>query len=163
MASEYFQDNYPDETAYCFGCGRLNGDGHHVRSRWSEDDPNVTIAIHRPDPKYTAIPGFVYGGLLASLVDCHGTGTAAGAAYRAAGREMGTQPSLRFVTASLHVDFLRPTPQGVDLVLRGVPTEVKERKVVVDITLSADGVDCVKGQVVAVLAPDSMFATMDKS
>lgn len=154
-ASEYFQDNYPDETSHCYGCGRLNSDGLHVRSRWEADE---SVAVHDPDPKYVAIPGFVYGGLVASLIDCHGTGTASAAAYRAAGREMGSEPALRFVTASLQVDFQRPTPMGVPLELRGVPTHVKERKVVVDITLSAQGQQCASGTVIAVLAPDSMFA-----
>lgn len=153
--SEYFQDNYPDETSHCYGCGRLNTEGLHVRSRW---DGEESVAVHHTDAKYVAIPGFVYGGLVASLIDCHGTGTASAAAYRAAGRPLGSEPPLRFVTASLHVDYQRPTPMGVPLELRGVLTEVKERKVVVDITLSADGQQCASGTVVAVLAPDSMFA-----
>ena len=99
----------------------------------------------------------MYGGLVASLIDCHGTGSAAAATYRAAGREMGSEPSLRFVTASLKVDYLAPTPQNVELELRGVITEVKERKVVVDITLSAEGKICAKGHVIAVLMPDNMI------
>lgn len=154
-----FQDHYPDEAAHCYGCGRLNADGLHVRSHWEAEE---SVAVHEPDPKYIAIPGYVYGGLIASLIDCHGTGTAAGAAYRAAGRTMGdpadSAAPLRFVTAALTVDYLRPTPMGVPLLLRARPTEVKERKVVVEITLSADGHECARGRVVAVLAPDSMFA-----
>ena len=155
-SSEYFQDHYPTESAHCYGCGRLNDEGLHVRSRWDEGGEQ-SVAVHTPDPKYAAIPGYVYGGLVASLIDCHGTGTAAGAAYRAQGRAMDSEPPLRFVTASLKVDYLKPTPMGVELELRGTPTQVKERKVVVDITLSADGVTCATGTVVAVLAPDSMF------
>jgi len=53
------------------------------------------------------VPGFTYGGLLASLIDCLGPGTAAAAMYRAEGREMDTPPGFRFVTGSLHVDFLK--------------------------------------------------------
>ncbi len=102
---------------------------------------------------HTAIPGFVYGGLLASLVDCHGTGTAAAAAYRAEGRPMDSQPPLRFVTASLKVEYLKPTPLGPPLELRGRAVEVKGRKVVVQIGLFAEGVECVRGEVVAVQLP----------
>ena len=52
------------------------------------------------------------GGLLASLIDCHGTGTAA-VTYRAEGREMGSEPQLRFVTGALNVSYyLKPTPLG---------------------------------------------------
>jgi len=80
-----FQDYYPDHFAQCYGCGRLNEHGLHVRSRWDGDE---AVCTFEPKPYHTAIPGYVYGGLLASLIDCHGTGTASAAAYRAEGREM---------------------------------------------------------------------------
>jgi acyl-coenzyme A thioesterase PaaI-like protein len=150
-----FQDYYPDELSHCYGCGRNNPDGHQIKSYWATDGES-TVAYYLPKGCHTAIPGFVYGGLIASLVDCHGTGTAAAAAYRAAGREMGSMPPLRFVTGSLKVDYLAPTPQGVELELRGVAVEVKEKKVVVDITVSANGKLTAKGQVIAVRMPDTM-------
>ncbi|NWG31947.1 MAG: PaaI family thioesterase [Rhodocyclaceae bacterium] len=150
-----FQDFYPDELSHCYGCGKNNPHGHQLKSYWS-DDGTETVAHFTPQPYHTAIPGYVYGGLIASLIDCHGTGTASAAAYRAAGREPGSLPALRFVTASLKVDFLAPTPLGVTLELRGVPVEVKEKKVVVDITVSANGKITAKGQVIAVRMPESM-------
>jgi len=145
-----FQDYYPDDVAHCYGCGRLNEVGLHLKSHWDGDD---TVARFTPEPYHTASPGVVYGGLIASLIDCHGTGTASAAAYRAAGRKMGTEPLLRFVTGSLHVDFLRPTPLGPELEIRGKIVEVKEKKVVVEETLSAEGKVCARGKVVAVLMP----------
>ena len=148
------QDFYPDDLAHCYGCGRLNEHGLHVRSSWYGDE---TVAILTPRPYHTAIPGYVYGGLLASLVDCHGTGSAALAAYRAAGRAPDTLPPLRFVTASLKVDYLRPTPLGVPLTARGKIVEVKPRKVVVDVTVTANDEVCARGNVVAVLMPESML------
>ena len=110
-----------------------------------------------PCNKYTAIPGFVYGGIIASLIDCHGTGSASAMAYLSQHREIGSLPPMRFVTGALNVDFLAPTPQGVELVLTGRFSEVKERKVIVDITLSANNIICAKGQVIAVLMPESML------
>ncbi len=156
MSPKAFQDHYPNDTAHCYGCGRLNKHGHQIQSYWDGEESTATFI---PEPYHTAIPGYVYGGLLASLVDCHGTGTAAAAAYRAAGREMDTEPPLRYVTASLHVDYLRPTPLGTPLTLRGKVKEIKGRKVIVGITLSAEGKVCVKGEVVAVLMPKSMSAS----
>jgi len=154
MPDSAIQDFYPDDLAHCYGCGRLNEHGLRVRSMWDGDE---TVAVLTPRPYHTAIPGYVYGGLLASLVDCHGTGSAALAAYRAAGREPTTQPPLRFVTASLKLDYLRPTPIGVPLEARGRIVEVKPRKVVVDVTVSANGEPVVRGSVIAVLMPDSMI------
>ena len=149
-----FQEYYPDDLSHCFGCGRNNPHGHQLKSYW---DGDATVARFTPEPFHTAIPGYVYGGLIASLIDCHGTGSAAAAAYRAEGRGLDTEPPLRFVTASLKVDYLAPTPKGVELELRGEITEVAERKVIVEITLSATGRVCARGTVVAVKLPEGML------
>lgn len=154
LQSPAVQDFYPDDLAHCYGCGRLNERGLHVRSVW---DGEETVAVLMPRTEHTAIPGYVYGGFIASLVDCHGTGSAALAAYRAAGREPGTAPPLRFVTASLQVDYLRPTPMGVPLEARGRMVEVKPNKVIVEVTVRASGEACARGKVVAVRMPESMI------
>jgi acyl-coenzyme A thioesterase PaaI-like protein len=149
-----FQDYYPDALSHCYGCGCLNEHGLHIKSYW---DGEESVCVFKPRSYHTATPGFVYGGLIAALVDCHGTGTASAAAYRAAGREMDTQPPFRFVTASLHVDYLRPTPIDGKLELRGHVKEIKGRKVVVAIELSTRGTVCVRGEVVAVQIPPDMM------
>jgi acyl-coenzyme A thioesterase PaaI-like protein len=155
MSQRAFQDYYPDELSYCYGCGRLNEHGLQIKTGWDGDE---TVTRFQPRPYHIAIPGYVYGGLIASLIDCHATGTAAAAAYRAEGRAMDSEPPLRFVTASLHVDYLRPTPLGVPLEVRGRVKEIKGRKVVVEATLSADGQVCARGEVVAVQMPEHMWA-----
>lgn len=153
MDEPAFQDTYSEWGSQCYGCGRLNPHGLQIKSYWDGDE---TVCRFRPWPRHTAMPGYVYGGLIASLIDCHSTGSAAAAAYREAGRAMGTAPELRFVTGSLHVDFLRPTPIDVELEIRGTITEMKGRKVVVESTLSAGGKICARGKVVAVQAPDDL-------
>ena len=164
MPPPAFQDFYPDHLSYCYGCGRLNEHGHRIKSYWAEDDAEdddgngeETVCDFDPKPYHTAIPGYVYGGLLASIIDCHGTGSAAAAAYRAEGRGMETEPALRFLTASLKVDYLKPTPldPARPLHLRGRIREVKGRKVIVDIDVSVDGEICVRGEVIAVQVPEA--------
>ena len=147
-----FQDYYPDEVSYCYGCGRLNEHGLQIKSYWDGDE---TICHYQPRPYHMAVPGYVYGGLLASLIDCHGTGTAAAAAYRDQERPMDSEPPLRFLTASLHVDYLKPTPIDRPLVLRGRVKEIKGRKVVVEATVYANGEATARGEVVALQMPDS--------
>jgi len=154
MTQKPFQDYYPDHMAHCYGCGRLNEYGHQIKSVWDGDE---SVCYFDPKPYHIAIPGYVYGGLLASLIDCHGTGTAAAAAYRAAGRGMDTEPALRFLTASLHVDYLKPTPLGVTLEIRGKIKEVKDRKVVIEEWIVANGVITVRGEVVAVQVPERLI------
>ncbi|MCL7454637.1 MAG: PaaI family thioesterase [Anaerolineae bacterium] len=157
MSQKAFQDYYPDEVAHCYGCGRLNEHGHQIKSYWEGEQ---AVATYTPKPYHTAIPGYVYGGLIASLIDCHSTGTAAAAAYRAEGRAMDTEPALRFVTASLHVDYLKPTPIDDPLELRARVKEIKGRKVVVTTELSAQGEVCARGEVVAVQVPEHMWARL---
>jgi acyl-coenzyme A thioesterase PaaI-like protein len=148
------QDHYPEDVARCFGCGRLNEEGHRLKTSWEGDE---TVSRFTPEPFHTAIPGYVYGGLVASLLDCHGTGAAAAAALRQEGREIGDGEAPRFVTASLQVDFLSPTPLGPELEVRGRVVEITDRKVILEETLSAEGVVTARGKVVAVRMPEGMI------
>ena len=143
------QDFYPDDFAHCYGCGRLNAHGHHVRTFREGDE---YVARFTPRAEHIAMPGFVYGGLIASILDCHAMGTAAAASEHAAGRGIGDAEAPRFVTGSLKVDYLKPTPVGVELVLRA-SAEVHPRKVLVRLTLEAGGVVTARGEAVAVPMP----------
>jgi acyl-coenzyme A thioesterase PaaI-like protein len=147
------QDHYPDDFAHCYGCGRLNEDGLRLESRWQGDE---VVAEFQPRASHMSLPGFVYGGLLASLVDCHAMATAAAWSERAAGFAVGARESPRFVTASLEVDYLKPTPLGSELKLRARVREWSERKAVVEVDVSAEGTVTVRGEVVAVRMPESM-------
>lgn len=154
MTEKAFQDFYPDAMAHCYGCGRLNELGHQIKSYW---DGEESVCQFQPRPEHIAIPGYVYGGLLASLVDCHGTGTAAAAGYRAENRPMDTEPPLRYLTASLHVDYLKPTPLGPILEVRAKVKEVKGRKITIEEWIVVNGLTTVRGEVVAVQVPDQMM------
>ena len=154
MAEKAFQEYYPDVLAHCYGCGRLNEHGHQIKSYWAGEE---SVCHFTPAPHHIAVPGYVYGGMLASLIDCHGTGTAAAAAYRAEGRDMASQPPLRFLTASLRVEYVKPTPLGVTLEIRGKVKEAKGRKVVIEEWIVANGVVTVRGEVVAVQVPEQML------
>ncbi len=154
MQIKPIQDYYPDDVAHCYGCGRLNEHGHQIKSYWDGDE---TVSHFTPKEYHTAIPGYVYGGLIASLIDCHGTGTAALAAYRVENRDPNSLPPFRFVTASLQVDYLKPTPLGVELELRGKVLELKGKKVISEISVSANGIVTARGKVVAIQMPEKML------
>ncbi|RPE62858.1 thioesterase superfamily protein [Tibeticola sediminis] len=154
-AMDAFQDHYPDNVAHCYGCGRLNPHGHQIKTIWDGDE---TVTVYQPEPFHTSVPGFAYGGLIASLIDCHSTGTAAAAMYRQEGRDMDSLPAFRFVTASLHVDFLKPTPIDAPVEIRGRVQEIKGRKVVVRTEVRSGGVLTARGEVVAVQMPENFGA-----
>jgi acyl-coenzyme A thioesterase PaaI-like protein len=146
------QDRYPDDFAHCFGCGRHNPLGHQLKSYPEGEE---VVAHFTPEGHHVSVPGFVYGGLLASLVDCHAMAAAAAAELSASGvSQAGTAP--RYVTAALRVDYLKPTPLGVELEIRGRVTERSERKAVAALTVSASGTVTVRAEVVAVRMPNTM-------
>jgi acyl-coenzyme A thioesterase PaaI-like protein len=153
MSPKAFQDCYPDDVAHCFGCGHLNRAGHQIKTHW---DGERTITRFTPRPEHTAVPGFVYGGLLASLIDCHSTGSGAAALARARGEDIERDGAPRCVTGSLEIRYVAPTPLGPELEIRGFIEQVKGRKVVVRSELYAEGVLCVTGQAVVIEMPAGM-------
>jgi acyl-coenzyme A thioesterase PaaI-like protein len=156
MEKKAIQDFYSEQMSQCYGCGRLNDSGLKLKSYWNEKE-ETSIATFKPKSCYISFPGFVNGGLIASLIDCHGTGTASAAAYKAEGRKLGTEPELRFVTASLHVDFLKPTPINQEMTLVASVKEVKGRKVITIVKVFANEELCAQGEVIAVKIPETMI------
>ena len=154
MSEKAVQDYYPDDTAVCYGCGKSNEHGYQIKTYWEGDE---TVSRYQPESFHTAFPGYVYGGLIASLIDCHATGTAASAKYREEGKTLGTDVLERFVTVSLHVDYLAPTPIGTVLELRGRVKESKGRKMVISVSLFADGEETARGEVVTLKMPEDFL------
>jgi acyl-coenzyme A thioesterase PaaI-like protein len=160
--AQAIQDYYPDDVSHCYGCGRLNEFGLQIKTYWEGEDPPAhpegelrSVTRFLPRPYHTAVPGYVYGGLIASLIDCHSTAAAAAALYHLQGRELGSDPPIRCLTASLHVDYVRPTPLGVELEVRGRVKEITGRRVTISSSLYAADIECARGEVVAVQVPDS--------
>ena len=139
----------------CYGCGSANPDGLHLKSYWS-DDGQYVVAAFDPLPKYTS--GFknaVYGGLIASLIDCHSNWTAMAFGYKAEGREPGTLPLIASVTGSLCVQYLKPTPLDRTIHLRAWVEGEVGRKTRVLCELGTEDTVTAKG--------DSVFVRVDAS
>lgn len=153
MSIPAIQDYYPAEFSHCFGCGANNPHGHHLKSYLVGVE---TIAKFTPDRKYSGgVPDNVYGGMIASLLDCHGTASAAAFAYQNEERQLGDdlQP-IRFVTASLKVDFKRPTPLGVELLVKGTLRSLDGRKAWIDLVLTAGDNICAVAEMLAIRLPN---------
>jgi acyl-coenzyme A thioesterase PaaI-like protein len=137
---------------HCWGCGPDNARGLRLKSYWDGDE---TVAIWQPGPPYFAGPEHILnGGIIASLIDCHSVITAIADAYRHEGRAPGQPPDLWYATAALSVSYLRPTPLSSPVTLRAVIKERNDRRATVTCTLSAEGQECARGEVVAVRVPD---------
>lgn len=149
MTQIAIQDMYPADLAHCFGCGKNNLEGHQLKTFLQED--NTTVSYFTPDSKYTAIPGSVYGGLLASLLDCHGTASAAAFASLDKGGDVQSGDlEFRCVTGNLNVSFKTLTPIGQELVIIGKLKSIERRKVTVTMELYAKDTLCVTGEILAI-------------
>jgi acyl-coenzyme A thioesterase PaaI-like protein len=146
MDQRAFQDYM--ERNKCWGCGSGNEHGLHIKSYWSGDE---AICIWKPHEYHMAGPkNILNGGIIATLIDCHSICTAIAAAYRREGRGLDTEPFIWYVTASLKVDYLRPTPISEPVTLKAHPKEVKERKTIIGCSLFSEGIECARAEVIAV-------------
>ena len=96
--------------------------------------------------EHEAFDGYVNGGVLGTLLDCHANWTAI-AALMAAGWAV-EAPST--VTAEYSVRFRRPTPSDRPLRIVGRAIEVAPDRVAVETEVQVDGTATVRGRAVFV-------------
>ena len=114
------QDTYGPNSV-CFGCGPKNGGGLRIKSRPEGEE---VVCDWTPGPDHHAFKGFVSGGIISTLLDCHGNWTAIHTLIERG--HLRTPPST--VTAELSIRFLKPTPMG-PLKIRSRPTKVEGERV----------------------------------
>ena len=146
------QDQLSDN--HCYGCGADNPKGYRIKSFF---DGDVSRCRFVPGPEHSAgPPQFVYGGLIASIIDCHCVGTSIAAHYRRDGREIGDgEPAIWCVTGRLTVNYLKPTPIDVPIDLEATVDEITDKKAVISCrALSGDTVTA-EAEVIAIRVPPS--------
>ena len=143
MATPSLQEAYAPKSI-CFGCGPANDQGLRIRS-FAADDGTVVVEW-QPRPEHEAFDGYVNGGILGTLIDCHSNWTAIAALMAAGWAE--EAPST--VTSDYSVRFRRPTPSGGPIRLVGRPVEVAPDRVAVETEVQADGVVTARGRAVFV-------------
>ena len=124
-----------------------------IKSRWKGD---VCVCRYTPKPEQCAgPPQYVYGGTIASLIDCHSVCTALSHYYTLEGRAVGEPPDIWCVTGRLTVNYLAPTPIDRDIELRASVGESDAKKCVVNCDVFSGDTLVAKGEVVAVRVADS--------
>src|SRR5689334_4935630 len=116
----------------------MNARGLRIAS--FEQPDGTVVAEWQPRPEHEAFDGFVNGGVLATLVDCHSNWTGIAALLRRshdAGWLGDDAPST--VTADLAIRYRRPTPLDQPVRLVGRAVEVEDRRVVVETTVESGG------------------------
>lgn len=143
--SIYFQDHMPGNV--CFGCGKYNDKGLHIQSYWEGDE---SVTVWSSEQRYQGWVNVMNGGILATLIDCHCMCTAMAAAYRDEGRPLSSEPYYRYATASITVDYLKPTPNDRPVTLRAQVVEIKGRKVRLTCQAYSNGEMTAQAEAVAV-------------
>jgi len=133
---------------HCFGCGADNGDGLQIKSHWDGDE---AVCVWQPRPHQCGgRKEIVYGGILASIMECHSVNLAIAHAYKREDRALGSAPRVFYVTAQLQVSYLLPTPMGEPLHLRAKLNKVEGRKSWVSCALSAAGQVRAQAEILAI-------------
>jgi uncharacterized protein (TIGR00369 family) len=117
----------------CFGCGPRNEGGLRIRSFEAGDGTVVTE--WRPRPEHEAFEGYLNGGILGTLIDCHSNWTAIAAMLAAAPGPVA--PST--VTSELSIRYRRPTRSDRPLRLVGRVVELGSDRATVVTTVESDG------------------------
>jgi acyl-coenzyme A thioesterase PaaI-like protein len=121
----------------CFGCGPANTDGLQVGSHEAVDGRDgELVAWWRPKPHHAAFENVLNGGIVGTLLDCHGNWTAAMRIMR----DRGLDRPPGCVTAEYAIRLRRPTPIDRELGLRAWPVSVDGDRVVVDGEIVVDGI-----------------------
>ncbi|DAC29921.1 MAG TPA: PaaI family thioesterase [Candidatus Poseidoniaceae archaeon] len=137
MAEKCVQQEYAPNSI-CFGCGPANKAGLQIESHRID---NGLIMEYLPNETHQAFPGMINGGIIGTLLDCHGNWTAAIALMDE--KNLPEPPCT--VTASYSVILRRPTPLGENLIVTSQINEIDGDKVKVDLLLEAEGKVCASG------------------
>jgi acyl-coenzyme A thioesterase PaaI-like protein len=145
------QDIIPGETPgrNCFGCGADNPHGLHLKSYMEGD---IAVSRFTPEPYHIAFPGIVNGGIIATIIDCHGIWASIGYYILHYKPEVINRPNVMYVTRKLTIEYLEPTPIG-ELTLRGWVTKECGRSSTAQVELFSKDQLCVCGEVVGVRLP----------
>ena len=145
MKDKALQDQWPDLGADCWGCGKNNEHGLRIKSYW---DGEEAVCTWDPKTYHLAFPGYLNGGIIASIIDCHCLNLANAAYAKESGKKL-EEVIGGYLTGVLNVKFLRPTPIKT-VTLRAKIVEKGEKKIKVSCDLYSDNNLCATGGITAV-------------
>jgi len=137
MDRESVQEKHAPNSI-CFGCGPANADGLQIRSFPIENGLEMTF---QTSDHHQAFPGMINGGIIGTLLDCHGNWTAAMAIMA----DRGDDEAPCTVTARYTIKLRRPTPHDVPLHITSHVESVEGNRAEVSMTLTAEGEICAQG------------------
>ena len=151
------QDRYGERFQHYWGCGPKNDLGLHLKN-YPSIDGNSCISRIKLENAYTGgVPSNVFGGMIATIFDCHGTASAAWFAHHQKGLELTESTVIgRFITARLEIDYLSPSPIEDEIVVTSTLEELGERKAIIAMEMTVATKVRAKAKMVAVAVKDHM-------
>jgi acyl-coenzyme A thioesterase PaaI-like protein len=143
-----------DEMQYnhCWGCGPNNELGLQIKSVWNGKE---AVSIFRPQSHHMAGPkNILNGGIIATILDCHCINTAIAHEYQLLGRPIGSLPIIWYATASIKMDYLRPTSIDSSVELRAIVESTRESVKIISGTIYSNGQATVRADVTAIRVPN---------
>ena len=126
-------------NSICFGCGPANKKGLKIKSYRSGEGLEMEFETSE---EHQAFPGIINGGIIGTLLDCHGNWVAAIALMD----EWGEEVPPCTVTASYSIKLRRPTPSNSKLNIRGKVIEIKDKIVKVELVMKVGEKVCATGE-----------------
>lgn len=120
----------------CFGCGPSSEKGLQLKSYPADND--AVVATFTPWPEHNSGLGYLNGGIIATLLDCHSAAAVMWEAHRRGWEPLGGA-LLPFVTAGIDVRYLRPAPLTDPVELRATLSAASEPEIACEIELAFDG------------------------
>ena len=71
------QDRYGERFQHCWGCGPKNDLGLHLKTYPSIDGKSCISRIKLENAYTDGVPSNVFGRMIATIFDCHGTASTA--------------------------------------------------------------------------------------
>ncbi|EJP23490.1 thioesterase family protein [Streptococcus oralis SK304] len=151
------QDRYGERFQHCWGCGPKNDLGLHLKTYPSIDGKSCISRIKLENAYTGGVPSNVFGGMIATVFDCHGTASAAWFAHHQKGLELTESTVIgRFITARLEIDYLSPSPIEDEIVVTSTLEELGERKAIIAMEMTVATKVRAKAKMVAVAVKDHM-------
>ena len=150
METTFVQDQLPEDhpARVCFGCGADNPAGLQIKSFRRE---GRLICRFRPGEHHMAFPGILNGGIIATLLDCHGIWTAVDQ-FNRSHRPDSPAPATMFVTKKMTVEYHQPTPLQDELSVEGRVIKEGNSSMQVRVELKAGEETTASAEIVAVRA-----------
>jgi acyl-coenzyme A thioesterase PaaI-like protein len=126
-------------NSICFGCGPANEKGLKIKSYRNNEGLEMEFETSE---EHQAFPGIINGGIIGTLLDCHGNWVAAIALMD---EEGGENPPCT-VTASYSINLRRPTPANSKLNIKGKVIEIKGKMVKVELEMKVEEKICATGE-----------------